>query len=840
MNLRNLLLFYFTFTSYFIFNTNAQCGAPTVIQSQPQSVSACEGEDVSMSVSATGENISYLWHRGGIAINGLNTPTLSLSNVRLTDAQDYFVIVTGDCGEETSNTVSLEVTESGVPSLEIINTPAICSGSSATITVTGANAGDSPIYEFKNLATDIVLQSSTSSFYTSSFSETTEIGVSMLSNSACISVGANNPVLQNTTLNVVQQPIADAGQDFSICFQNFNLSASGAGMWSTTNTAISIDEPTNPTSSVSGLVVGQSALFTWTVNDGICPSVSDDVVIDKIDEATTPAIYVNNVDVTDEEIDICASDTIQIRGTATSGFESGSWNVISGTSLSNVSGTNENLANIIPAGAGTSEISWSINPNLGSCAAEEARVTINVFAIPKGKILSVSDTEYCALYDDDLVITTESLNPGDQGIWELDDFIERSPNGDGTTEWYVSPFLANHGEQKLKFTVKNNVCEVNFYSEQVFIDRSDPKFLLDFEEESPFCVGDTINVTAVSPNSIPIPNGVFEFSGIRQTIISNSANAKIPITPASFIKDDISTGRLQVSLKSGGTKCYRSYNYEAFYDVEINELAHPFIKVHSGGNGTDTICTEDKVTLLGEKNLWIQFPTEGKWFKDGAPYANGQDSIYKDIDSEWDPTHWLRMRKLTITEPGAYTFEKSTSVCKRYTDTIYVGFEEPIIDFPNAVNGTIETVSSENIPLEANNTGEMSQWFSKSGNLIFNDPNNTSTNADLTGTSDYAFFKATSGGCTSEDSVFVKINATGLDAVVYQSFDSFLSFEEFGSYQEAHLTIYDLKGILKSRVVLSGNETWNTSSLLPGTYVYRIKFGDEIDQIKTGKLLILD
>jgi gliding motility-associated-like protein len=79
-----------------------------------------------------------------------------------------------------------------------------------------------------------------------------------------------------------EQPTADAGDDIVLNYRFFtNLNAVetnvGAGNWTTLEGA-NIVEMGNPATSVNGLMEGTN-VFTWTVYNGSCPTVKDDVIV---------------------------------------------------------------------------------------------------------------------------------------------------------------------------------------------------------------------------------------------------------------------------------------------------------------------------------------------------------------------------------------------------------------------------------------------------------------------------------------------------------------------------------------------------------------------------------
>ncbi|MFL6337348.1 MAG: pectinesterase family protein [Pyrinomonadaceae bacterium] len=105
-----------TFTNWKVEHTPAL----PVITSQPQptNLTVQVGSNVTMSVAASGNALSYQWQRNGNAISGnvsAATPTLNLTNVQLSDAGSYTALVSNASGGVSSQPVMLNVSVDPVP-----------------------------------------------------------------------------------------------------------------------------------------------------------------------------------------------------------------------------------------------------------------------------------------------------------------------------------------------------------------------------------------------------------------------------------------------------------------------------------------------------------------------------------------------------------------------------------------------------------------------------------------------------------------------------------------------------------------------------------------------------
>ncbi len=124
----------------------------TVITTQPVNKSVCPGTNTSFSVVVTGSNLLYQWQKNNVNVPGATNPTLTLSAVNSTHAGTYKCIITGTCGNVTSNQVQLVVYTDVSISVQPSNYSA-CVGTNANFNVVAAGSGLT--YQWKRNGVDI-------------------------------------------------------------------------------------------------------------------------------------------------------------------------------------------------------------------------------------------------------------------------------------------------------------------------------------------------------------------------------------------------------------------------------------------------------------------------------------------------------------------------------------------------------------------------------------------------------------------------------------------------------------------------------------------------------------
>jgi hypothetical protein len=125
----------------------------TVISGHPESGNVCQGQNLTLAVTAAGENISYQWMKDGNNISGANSATYQIMNATANDAGSYTCFVDGECGSDlTSSPAELTVGTATSISEGPMSQDA-CEGSELVLSVSAE--GTNVMYQWKKDGNDI-------------------------------------------------------------------------------------------------------------------------------------------------------------------------------------------------------------------------------------------------------------------------------------------------------------------------------------------------------------------------------------------------------------------------------------------------------------------------------------------------------------------------------------------------------------------------------------------------------------------------------------------------------------------------------------------------------------
>jgi gliding motility-associated-like protein len=126
---------------------------PAAITSQPSSVNQCSGNNVTLTVGATGSSLAYQWRRGGVnvvnggSISGATSASLTITGVLPANAGNYDVVITNSCGTTVTSNVAVLTVDVPVSISSQPSALSRCTGSTAFFSV-GAS-GNGVIYQWR-------------------------------------------------------------------------------------------------------------------------------------------------------------------------------------------------------------------------------------------------------------------------------------------------------------------------------------------------------------------------------------------------------------------------------------------------------------------------------------------------------------------------------------------------------------------------------------------------------------------------------------------------------------------------------------------------------------------
>lgn len=125
--------------------------APPRITTNPISQTVCEGANVTLSVVATGSNLTYQWRRNGVNIPGVTSAVCTIPPLSEAGTTYIDVVVTGSCGTVTSVPVFFDVYGS-IEIISLTSAQTVCVGATATFSITTTGL---PTYQWQKNGVDI-------------------------------------------------------------------------------------------------------------------------------------------------------------------------------------------------------------------------------------------------------------------------------------------------------------------------------------------------------------------------------------------------------------------------------------------------------------------------------------------------------------------------------------------------------------------------------------------------------------------------------------------------------------------------------------------------------------
>ncbi len=389
----------------------------TNITAHPSGGTKCVGDMHILSVTATGANLTYQWYKNdlGSAVAGATFNEYTINPLAVGDNGIYFCVVTGDCGQKTSNPAALTV---NIP-ISVIAQPVspapLCEGNSTSLffNISGTNLtylwnkNGSPITDANitgiNTNTLVITNSvvSNTGSYTCTVSGLCSSPVT--SNAASVTV---NPVTVITTQPISRVKCENEAVTFTVAASGMNLHYS----WRLNGVAIGA--PDNPVYSIPVLVKGtHEGNYTCVISGDCGPDVTSNIATLTVYRNTSVGIPVITA------TPVCQNGNTNISVTATGDNLTYLWKkdglaITSG----NVTGITNNT--LVISNAAVTDGGVYTCTVTGACGSPQTSVNATVTVNPTTVITS-QPSNYVKCAGDEVIFTVAATGAGLTYQWKI-------------------------------------------------------------------------------------------------------------------------------------------------------------------------------------------------------------------------------------------------------------------------------------------------------------------------------------------------------------------------------------------------------------------------------------
>ena len=298
----------------------------TIISGQPTGGTICEGVSTTISIVADGDNLTYQWLKNGSNIvnggniSGATSNSLQISNALTSDAGSYSCIVSGACGNVTSNFATLVVN----PQTNITTHPlnfSKCEGDNVQFTVNATGIGLT--YQWKKDGFNVINDgnitgATTSTLNIAAVTQLTHQGTYTCSvTGGCGATKTSNPGV--LTINGVTSISSQPPASVSICQNSsttINITATGGNLtyqWKKNGFALvdggNISGATSNSLTITNALTSDVGFYSCTVT-GTCGSETSQMANLQVNPTTVITSHPAGQT-------LCEGDNVQFAVTAT-------------------------------------------------------------------------------------------------------------------------------------------------------------------------------------------------------------------------------------------------------------------------------------------------------------------------------------------------------------------------------------------------------------------------------------------------------------------------------------------------------------------------------------------
>ncbi|MBI5008144.1 MAG: hypothetical protein HZB98_00485, partial [Bacteroidia bacterium] len=390
----------------------------TNITVHPASGTKCVGDMHIFSVTATGANLSYQWYKNdlGSPVAGATSFEYIINPLAVGDNGTYFCVVTGDCGQRTSNPAALTV---NIP-INVVAHPVasttLCQGNSTSLffNVTGTNLtyvwnkNGQPITDanITGINTNTLIITSSIVSNTGSYTCTVSglCSTPVTSNTATVTV---NPVTAITTQPISRTKCEGEAVTFAVAASGTNLHYT----WRLNGAAIA-GAPDNPVYTIPVLVKAtHEGNYTCIITGDCGPAVTSETAVLTVYRNTSIGAPVISAGT------ICQNGTTNISVTATGDNLTYLWKkdglaITSG----NVTGITTNT--LVISNAATTDAGVYTCTVTGSCGSSQTS-TNAVITVNPTTVISSQPSNYIKCSGDEVIFTVDASGAGLTYQWKF-------------------------------------------------------------------------------------------------------------------------------------------------------------------------------------------------------------------------------------------------------------------------------------------------------------------------------------------------------------------------------------------------------------------------------------
>lgn len=402
---------------------------------------------------------------------------------------------------------------------------------------------------------------------------------------------------------------ANAGPDAELCTPNTSaeLAANApvfpaSGEWTVLAGTGSFADPSDPTTTVSGLSIGVNT-FRWTIDNEPCGTTQDQMTIVVYDE-TQPSANAGP----DQEL--CTPQiSTTLQGSPVTFPATGTWVFVNGTGL--VSDPNDPNSVISGLSVGVTVLQWVVDNGPCDNGITTDQVSITVFDGTLQAAAAGPDQSYCTPLTEAISMFASGVNPPAEGVWTL-------VSGAGAIVDASNPFTTitdlGLGTNTFQWTVENGACGSS--SDQVSVvlwDHTVPPADAGLDQQ--FCQD-------VSTTELDATPATSTATGFWTALAGNNATILQPGDPASLVEGLVLGNNWFIWTLDNGT-CGATADSMLVFIKDCLTIRVPDAFSPNGDGVNDTFVIPNIESY--PENRFQVFNRWGNKVLDRSPYVNNWD-----------------------------------------------------------------------------------------------------------------------------------------------------------------------------------------------------------------------